>query len=937
MSRRDSRQRVRIRRKRSSWRPLVELLDERCLLSTLTVNTVADSGAGSLRQAILDANADSSTDVIHFSIGSGPKTIVPLSPLPNITVPLTIDGRSQPGFVGSPLIEINGESAGNGADGLTVNSSDTTISGLVVNRFSGNGISVDGPTANRNYITGNYIGTDISGTVARGNGTDGIHVDHGGSENTIGGVLASDRNILSGNGRAGVGIGSIENYLHGQFANLVEGNFIGTDLTGTKALPNARGVDLELSYGNTVGGTAVGAGNLIVATYVGIVISADSTGLVAGNKVDTDVTGTRPLGEDQESVTVMNSANVTIGGVAGAGNVFAQEVRLGGTALFEGNFLGTDPTGTVALPGVRSGLSVEGFSSTIGGTLPGEGNVISGEFRISGQFGSLVVGNKIGTDITGTHVLDGPQEGLRILGSSGNTIGGTSSGAGNVIAVGIDIEHSAGNLIQDNMIGTTAQGDKAISGGGGIYGYIASGNTIGGDVLGAGNVINSGILLDRGCDDWLIQGNKIGTDVSGSVVLGQGFSGILVNRNQGVTIGGTTRLAGNVIDGFQIGIYLTGSGRRGDLVQGNFIGVNSTGTKALGNSEDGIDLESAYTTIGGSAQGAGNIISANGGYGIKSRPHDDLVSYGNIIQGNSIGTDRTGSLVLPNGSDGIMMIEQVDSLIGGTEANQANIIANNHGDGVHLFSHTPYLPDSVYVSILGNLIFGNGGLSVHLDPGTNNNQGPPHLLSAVSTNLAGTTVNGTVTGPFSSTSRVELFLNPTLDPSGKGQGKTFLGYVSVAINSSGQGLFTFHLATAVSSGQYVSATVTDAAGDTSAFSSAMAVVSPVEDISSRLSVSRGGFRYDHATQHYFQAVTIANTGLYDLQGPFSLVLDNIRNATLVNKTGLTATVPAGRPYLALAGSILKVGAKVTIYLEFNNPYNLGITYSSRVIAGQGKP
>src|SRR6185503_13450636 len=146
--------------------------------AVLTVTNTNDSGLGSLRQAILDANANAGVQTISFNIGgSGVRTISPASPLPAITDPLVIDGYTQPGASRSTtsvgnnavlLIELNGNNAS--GDGLTFNAGGSVVRGLVINRFAGDGISL--PT-NGNLVEGNYIGVNAAGTAALANGDDG--------------------------------------------------------------------------------------------------------------------------------------------------------------------------------------------------------------------------------------------------------------------------------------------------------------------------------------------------------------------------------------------------------------------------------------------------------------------------------------------------------------------------------------------------------------------------------------------------------------------------------------------------------------------------------------------------------------------------------------------------------------------------------------------
>src|ERR1043166_227079 len=188
-----------------------------------------DSGPGSLRQAILDSNATNGPNTIIFQIpSSSGLTITPLSALPPISIPVFIDGRTQSGFSNQPIIEINGVSAGNNA-AFRLLAGGTTIRGLVINRFSGTAIDIEGP--GNNVIAGNFIGTDLTGSLSRPNGLEGVWIN-GSSANTIGGTNAGDRNVISGNGDAGV-------YLLNANSNTIIGNFVGTTASGAAKLPNA--------------------------------------------------------------------------------------------------------------------------------------------------------------------------------------------------------------------------------------------------------------------------------------------------------------------------------------------------------------------------------------------------------------------------------------------------------------------------------------------------------------------------------------------------------------------------------------------------------------------------------------------------------------------------------------------------------------------------
>ena len=191
-------------------RPRLEWMEDRTLLSTFTVTDTADSGPGSLRQAILDSNAATAgSDTIDFAIpGSDVQTIAPLSALPAITQPALIDGESQPGYAGTPLIELSGNQAGIG-DGLLITGPGVTVRGLDISDFSqGDGIDLSGAGATGDWIYANVIGTDPTGTNAEPNLV-GIQLNAGAHGDIIGTDTNQDGqlNRISGNTADGVDVG----------------------------------------------------------------------------------------------------------------------------------------------------------------------------------------------------------------------------------------------------------------------------------------------------------------------------------------------------------------------------------------------------------------------------------------------------------------------------------------------------------------------------------------------------------------------------------------------------------------------------------------------------------------------------------------------------------------------------------------------------------
>jgi uncharacterized repeat protein (TIGR01451 family) len=303
------------RRPRSvTYTPRLEQVEARQLLATFTVTSVADSGAGSLRQAILDANATPGANAIRFALpGPGPYSIAPATDLPTVSNTVTIDGTTQPGYAGTPIVELNGAletGFANGGNGLTISAPNTTVRGLVINRFRAFALNVLG--ANGSVIAGNFLGTDPSGTVGEGNLEGGINVS-GTTILTIGGLTAADRNVISGNSGDGIDVYSGSGQPTG---NVIVGNLIGTDVTGTRALGNtANGIFLG-SSGNQIGGTGPGAANTIAFNgLAGVRVGSYNfeTGVTANPVRGNAIFGNSALGID------LGDAGVTLNGSYGTG------------------------------------------------------------------------------------------------------------------------------------------------------------------------------------------------------------------------------------------------------------------------------------------------------------------------------------------------------------------------------------------------------------------------------------------------------------------------------------------------------------------------------------------------------------------------------------------------------------------------------------------
>ena len=834
---------------------LMALTGGRCSGATFVVSNTNASGAGSLQQAILDANATSGLDTITFQIpGTGVRTISPTNALPSITDPVVMDGATQPGYAGTPIIEINGTNAGAASDGLRLPSGNSTIRGLIINRFFGAGIHLQAPGGS-NHIEGNFVGTDATGALNRGNGqasthSGGVFVD-GSSGNWIGGPYATNRNLISGNGGSGVLILNC-------VSNTVQGNFIGTSWSGIAAISNsANGLTLYNAVGNLVGGSSASARNLISgngASGVYLYSLGTAGNFIRGNYIGTDINGSVALGNASDGVTLLGTGGNTIGGTnSGEGNLISGN-NMGGVALngtgangnsVLGNLIGTDFSGRVALGNKYAGVTIFGGNSNlVGGATAAARNLVSGN-KLAGVYistnsvGNLVQGNYIGVGIAGTNALGNGNNGISIDSASFNVIGSTAAGGRNLISgnpsYGVEIYNTGAtaNAVQGNYIGTDFLGVAAVSNNlGGVY-ILSSGNTIGGAAAGAGNLISGngqdGVIFDgaRALSN-VVQGNFIGTSATGTARLGNGGSGIGISGASGNLIGGTTLSSGNLISGNTVrGIYMVGSGATGNIVQGNKIGTDATGYLPLGNIWEGIYMQGASSnTIGGAIAGAGNVIGANTSWGI----HLASSSPWNVIQGNKIGTAIDGISPLSQNFHGIdCEAGSCNTRIGGD-----GLAANRIAYAAGIYAGVRIRDGSTNNAILGNAIFSNGSLGIDLgiynvtpiipcgtNGGANFLQNYPVISQVFSGN--GTGIRGTLNSKTNRSYVIQFFANSACGPNGYGQGQVYLGQKGVSTTNSCTVGFVASFALEVPVGYVITSTATDSANNTSEFSACVPV------------------------------------------------------------------------------------------------------------------
>jgi len=784
-------------------------------------------GVTSLREAICAANNNAGSDTIAFSIPatdtgyevsgiSGTWTIPLTSSLPILTGGGTVISGTTQGDLNpdGPEIEISGAGVGSG-NCLQVASAGNVIHGLVINRCPWSGVALMGSGATTNTVSGNYIGTDASGSTDLPNGWVGVGILDGAQGNVVGGDTPEERNVISGNDQDGVTI-----FFSGSMSNSVSGNYIGTDATGAQGLGNGNhGVAI---YGgaqnNTVGGDTEGERNIISDNGIDGVNIQGGTGsnTISGNFIGTVVSGTQALGNDGRGVRIVSSPNNTIGGdTAGERNVISGNstgVTIVGSAAMSntvsGNYIGTDASGSTDLPNTSIGVQIRGGAqgNVVGGDTPEERNVISG----NGQYGvtindsttmsNTLSGNYIGTDATGAQDLGNAEHGVAIYdGAQNNTVGGDTEGERNIISgngmdgVSIQGVGTRNNTISGNFIGTVVTGTQALGNASrGVRIVSSPNNTIGGDTAGERNVISGNDLgvsiLGSDAMSNTVSGNYIGTDASGSSDLRNLFSGVqIMSGAHNNTVGGRTEGERNVISANRAGVSIVGSGTMSNTISGNYIGTDATGTQELCNRYGGVRIEGGAqnNTIGGQTAADRNVISGNSWSGVYIK---DAGTDGNTVSQNYIGTDVTGTQDKGNSYDGVRIATGAENNTIGPD----NLIAHNDLRGV-------YVDDSGTTgnTITQNSIHSNGLLGIDLNDGGNTELPPPAISGASCITITGSTLI---------TTTVELFTSPD------DEGKTYLTTVSPdgSGNWSASGFLADHA--------YLTATATDAAGNTSEFS-----------------------------------------------------------------------------------------------------------------------
>jgi CSLREA domain-containing protein len=726
----------------------------RALATVYTVNSVADPGDGvcdaiscTLRDAILAANGNAGADTITFDIGAGgAQTITPATPLPAITEAVTIDGTTQTGYDTTPIIELDGSAAGASATGLYATADNTTIKGLVVNRFSYVGIWLQGAN---DLVVGNFIGTNVAGTTTAGNQL-GIFATIG--PNTIGGTTTDSRNLISGNQ---IGIYEAASGDH------ILGNFIGTAASGTIPLGNTSdGIFFDHGANAVVGGTAAGSANVISGNgSYGVRIQGDGNTL-QGNFIGTDLSGSVGLPNQQAGVRigladVAPGNNNTIGGTAaGAGNVIWDNVGQGvnithGTgnsvlsnSINDNGTLGIDLLGEGKTAndtndpdtGANNVQNFPVIESVIDGTITGTLNSESNKtYRI--EFFS---NNQCDSSTNG--------EGEFFVGATSVTTngGGDASISTNspLVATGRFVTATATDPSGNTSEFSTCQLATSSGGGGGGGPFVV--NTT--------NDVNDGTCDATHCSlrEAILAANAHangdGPDDITFAIAGSGPQQIAVQPSPLPAVtdpvridGDTERLTGTgipadskaiVLNGDGAGttgdglVFATGSGGSevkglairdfqcataapdpcasgfglrlrsdGNTVDGNYIGLTADGVTPARNKAGGILVEGNGNTIGGTTSAERNVVAGNA---VSSSVRSQILVTGNTnaVKGNYIGVAANGTTE-QNAVTGVTVQSGAhDNVIGGDKT-VGNIILGGQGIEINANAGT------------GNVIAGN--------------------------------------------------------------------------------------------------------------------------------------------------------------------------------------------------------------------------------------
>ncbi|MBN2507972.1 MAG: immunoglobulin domain-containing protein [Verrucomicrobia bacterium] len=1025
--------------------------------ATFTVTTTADAGPGSFRQAIVDANQAADADRIEFDIpGEIPHVIAVATALDPIIYPVEIDGYTQPGAAKNTLpignnavlaIQLSTDAA-HAAAGLEIRSAGCAVRGLSITAFRGDGLSVLSPGTV--VVEGNFIGVAPDGVTAQPNEGAGIRCASGRA--WVGGAMPEQRNVIAGNLDGGIVIDNSPD-------NFVLGNYVGTDASGRLPLGNG-GAAIRIlnpgATGNRIGGAELGEGNVIAAgtgtgsTNHGVYIESAGTNTVAGNFIGTDVTGTNALPNAGSGVCILNATGTTIGGTApGAGNVIAFNTGAGvsvlshtrnavlansihdngglgidlGTSGVAANDIGDSDAGANQLQNwpMLAAVTNDGTATEIHGTLGSLPNqTLRIEFFVSpapdatghGEGKTYLGFTNVTTDAAGSAPF------VAVVGGGNlfdQVVTATATDADNntsEFSLAQSVFLAAPPIItypprdafvwrfgETNYLMVLAQSSAPLwyqwyregvpipdqtnrtlwfygvqPSDLGVYSVVVR-NAYGAvDPLSAAlrTAPNSGLvgvstLVDTGPGSLrqaILDANTsavpatIYFNLAGSspftltlasplppieqptvldATLLPGYAGqpLLELDGGGLAGDGLVIAAGHcTVRGLAIGFF-GGSGIRVEgggtnQFEGNYLGVRADGITAWPNAQHGLLLvNSAGNRIGGEP-GAGNVISGNAGDGIHV---DGDGAAGTVIRGNLVGTDASGLQPLGNSHSGVHVSGGATHVVGGPAPGDGNRIAHNGRNGVLVFSGQCALRgNAIYANAAQGIDLGGDGVTPNdtsdSDAGPNELQNTPEILSA-SHGPSGTSVSGTLHSSPNTVFRIEFFGGAAC-----GQAERVLGSVEAVADASGDALFSAAGLDGDASGLYVCATATDPEGNTSELSPCGLAPTPPVFVTQPLSqtVAEGATVVFEAGYSAIGPVTVQwrlnGVNIKDATNAV-LILENVQ-ATQSGTYSVVVSTPAGAA--SSAGAVLTVELPS---LDFKDDFGALTRLNSASGAGRG--
>jgi hypothetical protein len=591
------------------------------LASTITVTSLGDSGAGTLRAAIETANtAPPGADTITFQPGLAGKTIHLLSDLPQLTDDnTTIDGDLNDD--GKPDIVLSGDRA-SVSNGLNISSASNLIQGLCINHC-GNGIYIHDTTARNNTVVSCYLGTNLKGTAPAPNDSYGLYLNYAGPNNTIGGTTGDARNVISGNYNYGI-------YVYHTSRTSIVGLFCGLNAAGTSVLGNiSGGIYAQYASNTTIGAAVSTASTVVSGNYnTGVSLNYSSSVRVRNARIGTNAAGTMPRPNNGYGLYLYACNGAVIGGAnALEGNLISGNASYGVDAAYcasgpvmRGNQIGTNLAGTDVVPNSYSGVYLSFCSGvTIGGSTVAARNIISGNgddaITLYHCFTTNVKGNYLGVGKNGKTDLRNAGDGVQGDSCVTLNIGGSTAAERNVIVgdgAGVRLSGSQGssNNVLNNYIGYGADGNTALPCGTGAHvsngirkvliGRAGKGNRIlsSGDgvyVYRAGSgcqVVENRIGAPVGKTPWGNTGLEIGycaPVIDGNQVLQQSSYGLYIYGPQATSVvkNNTFRKGGK-------GVYITSNARPNLGDRGNSSTADNGNNTLVGNSDFDIYNSSPY-------------------------------------------------------------------------------------------------------------------------------------------------------------------------------------------------------------------------------------------------------------------------------------------------------------------------------------------------------